>query len=263
MKYRAMPSIVGLMLAVASSAAAQAIYPSGPPSPAGPAITPYGPNAGYGTGLLLMQQYVAYDAMMRMPAQTPAQAASAQAAWLTNGAETTSVPSSGPGSAWYTNGAEAIPAPGPLGYLAPSPAASPPPPPAASASAPPPAPAPSASAPPPVTAPAPTGSAVKSRADAAPPPFAIPIAPPLEVGAFSAAPVEAEAEPEEEEAAGDASAATANGPTVHVTSATVPRTSTPPSMPFPWRGIVGGFAIVSALAYFGGARLARLLLRKP
>jgi hypothetical protein len=112
--------------------------------------------------------------------------------WLTNGAQATSVPTTGPGAAYYTNGAEATalpssppaaPAPVPSTPAAPSASAAPPPPPppAASASAPPAAPsaAPSSAALPPAQWIQATPVSDSAQAPATTPP--LPTAPPVAI----------------------------------------------------------------------------------
>ncbi len=161
--------VAAVILATAAPAYAQETTPpagygqSQPAAPVGPAAPPgYAQSAAY-------LQYLQYMALMSYaagasgaaPAPSGSAAPPAVPDWFTNGAQMTSVPSSGPGSAYFTNGAEvtayptAQPSAPPVAY--PPPAAS-----VSSAQPPPPPVAPSASAEP---APAPT---LTARASAGP-----------------------------------------------------------------------------------------------
>jgi hypothetical protein len=99
-------SVAAMGVIAAGPAHAQESYPQGASAP-GQATAP--PGAGYAASLNYVQ-YLQYLALMNAAAAAgsaaPAGSAPDYSQWYTNGAQMTTVPSSGPGAAYYTNGAE-------------------------------------------------------------------------------------------------------------------------------------------------------------
>jgi hypothetical protein len=156
-------------IAVAAVTFAQSIpvlaqeYGTAPPPQPTPVAAAAQPGAAGAVSLAYLQ-YMQYLTMLNYGFAVSAAGSSYvppdYAQWLTNGAQATSVPTTGPGAAYFTNGAEATSLPT-TAPTAPAPSASTPPaPPASAAPPPPPPPAPSASAPPPAPSAAPSAAAL-------------------------------------------------------------------------------------------------------